>query len=309
MHRDPRASLASLGLVQPPLSPWAGVVRGHLSSSWTPSPEVRHAAAGCHIGQADLRWGQTSWAVEGICQSPGRVSTSSQALNLSFPGSLWRYVRASMSLSGYMPPLCDPKDGHLLMDGGYINNLPGTISGRDPALSADSAPRRAAAHTSGGLTGPCEHRAHTCTHAPSLTRAGRPALQQCSERQVQPPAAAPLLAPWSQWEPTASRCPLGCWQGALLWAHLSPGGQFCAPSCPSRGPGVPVERRCSAPFPWCASIPPICPCPPSSAPFPTLPLSPCSSAPIPLLCPCPSSPASIPPVLLPLGALHTCPQW
>lgn len=40
-------------------------------------------------------------------------------------GSLWRYVRASMSLSGYLPPLCDPKDGHLLMDGGYINNLPG----------------------------------------------------------------------------------------------------------------------------------------------------------------------------------------
>lgn len=33
-----------------------------------------------------------------------------------------------MSLSGYMPPLCDPKDGHLLMDGGYINNLPGTAA-------------------------------------------------------------------------------------------------------------------------------------------------------------------------------------
>lgn len=30
-----------------------------------------------------------------------------------------------MTLSGYLPPLCDPKDGHLLMDGGYINNLPG----------------------------------------------------------------------------------------------------------------------------------------------------------------------------------------
>ena len=41
-------------------------------------------------------------------------------------GSLWRYVRASMSLSGYMPPLCDPKDGHLLLDGGYVNNLPGS---------------------------------------------------------------------------------------------------------------------------------------------------------------------------------------
>uniref|UniRef100_A0A8C5R3Y2 lysophospholipase n=1 Tax=Leptobrachium leishanense TaxID=445787 RepID=A0A8C5R3Y2_9ANUR len=43
-------------------------------------------------------------------------------------GCLWRYVRASMSLSGYMPPLCDPKDGHLLMDGGYINNLPADVA-------------------------------------------------------------------------------------------------------------------------------------------------------------------------------------
>ncbi|KAJ7308042.1 hypothetical protein JRQ81_008544 [Phrynocephalus forsythii] len=42
-------------------------------------------------------------------------------------GCLWRYIRASMSLSGYLPPLCDPKDGHLLMDGGYINNLPAAV--------------------------------------------------------------------------------------------------------------------------------------------------------------------------------------
>ena len=45
-------------------------------------------------------------------------------------GSLWRYVRASMSLSGYMPPLCDPVDGHLLLDGGYVNNLPGIAEDR-----------------------------------------------------------------------------------------------------------------------------------------------------------------------------------
>jgi lysophospholipid hydrolase len=45
-------------------------------------------------------------------------------------GSVWRYVRASMSLSGYMPPLCDPKDGHLLLDGGYVNNLPGSTCAR-----------------------------------------------------------------------------------------------------------------------------------------------------------------------------------
>ncbi|CAM4679377.1 unnamed protein product [Caretta caretta] len=43
-------------------------------------------------------------------------------------GSLWRYVRASMTLSGYLPPLCDPKDGNLLMDGGYTNNLPADIA-------------------------------------------------------------------------------------------------------------------------------------------------------------------------------------
>ena len=50
--------------------------------------------------------------------------------SLCVSGSLWRYVRASMSLSGYLPPLCDPKDGHLLLDGGYVNNLPGEWSAR-----------------------------------------------------------------------------------------------------------------------------------------------------------------------------------
>ena len=42
-------------------------------------------------------------------------------------GSLWRYVRASMSLAGWLPPICDPHDGHLLLDGGYANNLPADI--------------------------------------------------------------------------------------------------------------------------------------------------------------------------------------
>lgn len=32
-----------------------------------------------------------------------------------------------MTLSGYLPPLCDPVDGHLLVDGGYVNNLPADI--------------------------------------------------------------------------------------------------------------------------------------------------------------------------------------
>jgi lysophospholipid hydrolase len=43
-------------------------------------------------------------------------------LNIHTSGYIWRYVRASMSLSGLVPPLCDK--GDLLMDGGYLNNLP-----------------------------------------------------------------------------------------------------------------------------------------------------------------------------------------
>uniref|UniRef100_A0A672U5I1 lysophospholipase n=1 Tax=Strigops habroptila TaxID=2489341 RepID=A0A672U5I1_STRHB len=53
---------------------------------------------------------------------------TASAMRVHTDGSLWRYIRASMSLSGYMPPLCDPKDGHLLMDGGYINNLPADVA-------------------------------------------------------------------------------------------------------------------------------------------------------------------------------------
>lgn len=42
-------------------------------------------------------------------------------------GPLWAYSRSSMSLAGYLPPLCDPIDGHLLLDGGYVNNLPADV--------------------------------------------------------------------------------------------------------------------------------------------------------------------------------------
>lgn len=36
-------------------------------------------------------------------------------------GYVWRYVRASMSLAGLLPPLCD--NNMMLLDGGYIDNL------------------------------------------------------------------------------------------------------------------------------------------------------------------------------------------
>ncbi|CAG8535791.1 16862_t:CDS:2, partial [Gigaspora rosea] len=40
-------------------------------------------------------------------------------------GYAWRYVRASMSLSSFLPPLCDK--GNLLVDGGYLDNLPVSV--------------------------------------------------------------------------------------------------------------------------------------------------------------------------------------
>ena len=49
-------------------------------------------------------------------------------------GSLWRYIRASMTLTGYLPPVCDSRSDetgneqtHLLVDGGYVNNLPADV--------------------------------------------------------------------------------------------------------------------------------------------------------------------------------------
>ncbi|KAI9660101.1 MAG: phosphatidylcholine and lysophosphatidylcholine phospholipase [Bathelium mastoideum] len=36
-------------------------------------------------------------------------------------GYVWRYVRASMTLAGLLPPLCD--EGNMLLDGGYVDNL------------------------------------------------------------------------------------------------------------------------------------------------------------------------------------------
>ncbi|XP_032689605.1 neuropathy target esterase sws isoform X2 [Odontomachus brunneus] len=39
-------------------------------------------------------------------------------------GLLWRYIRGSMTIAGVFPPICDPIDGHLLVDGCYVNNVP-----------------------------------------------------------------------------------------------------------------------------------------------------------------------------------------
>ena len=53
------------------------------------------------------------------------VSTSRQRVHTS--GVFWKYCRASTSYAWFLPPLCDPVDGHLLMDGCYVNNVPGDV--------------------------------------------------------------------------------------------------------------------------------------------------------------------------------------
>ncbi|KAI7903172.1 uncharacterized protein BX663DRAFT_471922 [Cokeromyces recurvatus] len=55
-------------------------------------------------------------------------------------GYAWRYIRASMSLSGYMPPICD--NGNMLVDGGYMDNLPVSVAknmGADIIIAVDVA--------------------------------------------------------------------------------------------------------------------------------------------------------------------------
>ncbi|XP_060526246.1 neuropathy target esterase sws isoform X4 [Cylas formicarius] len=65
---------------------------------------------------------------------------SSSCMRIHTHGSLWRYVRASMSIVGIFPPLCDPVDGHMLVDGCYINNVPADVMrsmGADHILAID----------------------------------------------------------------------------------------------------------------------------------------------------------------------------
>ncbi|KAF2133345.1 lysophospholipase NTE1 [Dothidotthia symphoricarpi CBS 119687] len=60
---------------------------------------------------------EDSW-LEFYCNTTN-ISKSRSEIHTS--GYTWRYVRASMSLAGLLPPLCD--NGSMLLDGGYIDNL------------------------------------------------------------------------------------------------------------------------------------------------------------------------------------------
>ncbi|KAF7966915.1 hypothetical protein HWV62_36601, partial [Athelia sp. TMB] len=54
-----------------------------------------------------------------FCNSTN-INTSRMEIHKT--GYAWRFIRASMTLIGLLPPLCD--NGNMLVDGGYIDNLP-----------------------------------------------------------------------------------------------------------------------------------------------------------------------------------------
>ena len=69
--------------------------------------------------------------------------------------SLWVYVRGSMTLVKYLPAICDPRDGHLLVDGGYCNNLPANLMkkrGFTRIIAADVSAEDSKSFTNYGLT-------------------------------------------------------------------------------------------------------------------------------------------------------------
>jgi lysophospholipid hydrolase len=53
------------------------------------------------------------------------VDLKSQEAIIHTKGLLWKYVRASMTLAGYLPPIAD--NGSLLVDGGYLNAIPADV--------------------------------------------------------------------------------------------------------------------------------------------------------------------------------------
>lgn len=53
------------------------------------------------------------------------VDLQKQTTVVHTKGLLWKYVRASMTLAGYLPPIAE--NGSLLVDGGYLNALPADI--------------------------------------------------------------------------------------------------------------------------------------------------------------------------------------
>ncbi|KAK0619812.1 lysophospholipase NTE1 [Immersiella caudata] len=99
---------------------------GRMASMWRFALDLTYPSASYTTGHEFNRgifktFGKTQiedfW-LEYYCNTTN-ISKSRAEFHTS--GYAWRYVRASMSLAGLLPPLCD--EGCMLLDGGYIDNL------------------------------------------------------------------------------------------------------------------------------------------------------------------------------------------
>ena len=99
---------------------------GRMASLWRFALDLTYPSASYTTGHEFNRgifktFGNTQiedfW-LEYYCNTTN-ISKSRQEFHTS--GYAWRYIRASMSLAGLLPPLCD--EGSMLLDGGYVDNL------------------------------------------------------------------------------------------------------------------------------------------------------------------------------------------
>lgn len=99
---------------------------GRMSSMWRYALDLTYPSASYTTGHEFNRtifkaFGNSQiedfW-LEFYCNTTN-ISKSRSEIHTS--GYVWRYVRASMSLAGLIPPLCD--EGSMLLDGGYVDNL------------------------------------------------------------------------------------------------------------------------------------------------------------------------------------------
>ena len=100
-----------------------------MSSKWRQVLDLTYPATSLFTGHAFNRalWKHFGFAgIEDFSVPFFAVTTdlTRSRLQLHRSGPAWKYVRASMSLSGFLPPVCDARDGTLLVDGGYLANVP-----------------------------------------------------------------------------------------------------------------------------------------------------------------------------------------
>ena len=102
---------------------------GAMSSKWRQALDLTYPATSWFTGHAFNRalWKYFGWSgIEDFSVPFFAVTTdlTRSRLQIHRTGPAWKYVRASMSLSGFLPPVCDARDGTLLVDGGYLANVP-----------------------------------------------------------------------------------------------------------------------------------------------------------------------------------------